>query len=133
MNILFIDDEDILHETVADFLQRNGYEVTCAFNGKDALDIMVKGSIDLVISDIFLPDYDGIYILRVIKEMEEQIEVILITGQVDIEYAKKALRNGAKDFLLKPLDLTELLTSIETTDAYKRYASGSHTNIREYL
>ncbi|MCK5706812.1 MAG: response regulator [Candidatus Aureabacteria bacterium] len=133
MRILFIDDDEILHRTIGDFLEKHGYEVIYAYSGKNGLDLFSENKIDLVITDIFLPDYGGIKVLKIIKELDECAEVIFITGYGDLQTARSAVRYGASEYLLKPIDLTELLTCIENTEAYKSEVLSKGNQVEEIL
>ncbi len=118
VKILFIDDEEIIHQTVGDFLKKWGYTIINARTGNEAVEMFKKTEVDLVVSDIRLPDISGIDVLQKIKEESPDTEVILMTGHAQVDTAVKALRLGATDYILKPIDLTELLTSIERTKKY---------------
>lgn len=102
-HILIIDDEASLRQTMARILQRAGYEVTTAANGKDGLALIAQHAFDLLYLDIRMPDISGLELLKTIHAQLPDLPVILFTAQPDLNSAVEALRRGAADYLLKPL------------------------------
>ena len=102
-HILIIDDEASLRQTLARILQRAGYEVTTAANGKDGLALVSEHPFDLLYLDIRMPDISGLELLKTIHAKFQDLPVILFTAQPDLNSAVEALRRGATDYLLKPL------------------------------
>jgi two-component system alkaline phosphatase synthesis response regulator PhoP len=102
-HILIIDDEATLRQMMARVLQRAGYEVTTAANGKDGLKLASAHSFDLIYLDIRMPDVSGLEVLKTIHTQSPDLPVILFTAQPDLHSALEALRRGATDYLLKPL------------------------------
>jgi DNA-binding NtrC family response regulator len=116
--ILIIDDERGIRNTLREVLADEGYEVEVAENGKQGLEMAQAKSYDLIYSDIKMPEMDGMEVLSKISEFRaqnsdsfESIEcpIVMISGHGDIETAVQALKMGAYDFLLKPLDLNRIL------------------------
>lgn len=102
-HILIIDDEASLRQTLARILQRTGYEVTTAADGKEGLSLVSEHAFDLVYSDIRMPDMSGLELLKVIHAKFPDLPVVLFTAQPDLNSAVEAVRSGATDYLLKPL------------------------------
>ena len=102
-HILIIDDEASLRQTLARILQRAGYEVTTAANGKEGLSLVTEHPFDLLYLDIRMPDVSGLELLKTIHAKFPDLPVILFTAQPDLNSAVEALRRGATDYLLKPL------------------------------
>lgn len=102
-HILIIDDEASLRQTLARILQRAGFEVTTAANGKDGLSLVNDHPFDLLYLDIRMPDVSGLELLKTIHAKFPELPVILFTAQPDLNSAVEALRRGATDYLLKPL------------------------------
>ncbi len=102
-HILIIDDEAALRKTLARILQQAGFEVTTAENGEQALAFLKSTSYDLVYMDLRMPGLHGLDTLKLVHEMHPNLPVILFTAQPDLNSAVEALRNGATDYLLKPL------------------------------
>jgi len=113
-NILLVDDEPEILENLDMALSDEGFTVRRASSGKEAMDIFVAESFDLVITDIRMPKMDGLELLRKVKETDEDVEVIVLTGYASLETAIQALRDGrACSYLTKPLEnIDELLVSV---------------------
>jgi len=120
--ILVVDDEPDIRELVQEILQDEGYEVDIAENGQVAKESCLKRQPDLVLLDIWMPDIDGISLLKEWQENEEcsAFPVIMMSGHGSVETAVEATRLGAYDFLEKPLSLAKLLLTIEhALEAYQ--------------
>ncbi len=111
--ILIIDDERSLLEVLGIFFKKRGYEVVLAETAGDGLKKME--GIDVIISDIKLPDFDGITLLEKVKKLNPEIPVILITAYASAKDAVRALKLGAEDYIIKPFDMEELLIVVEKT------------------
>ncbi|NOY58991.1 MAG: sigma-54-dependent Fis family transcriptional regulator [Calditrichaeota bacterium] len=107
-SILVVDDNEDLCQTIADVMKKNGYHVKTAYSGEDALAIIEKNLIDLVLLDIKLPKMDGLAVLARVKKLYPDLLVIMITALTDARPAVEALKSGAYDYLLKPFELDEL-------------------------
>jgi signal transduction histidine kinase len=118
--VLIIDDERPILEILDLSLTSEGYEVLTAENGEKALEIFEKQRPKLVLTDIKMPGIDGIEVLKRIKKVDDQVEVIVITGHGDMDTAVAALKYGASDFVTKPLRDEVLMVSIER--AWKKIA-----------
>ena len=101
--ILIVDDEETLRESMARLLTREGYSVSTAGTGEEAMEALKNSAFDLVISDIFLPGIDGIEVLRRLREKKPNQLVILMTAYASLETAVDALRAGAYDYIMKPI------------------------------
>ena len=113
-HVLIVDDEATLRQTLARILQRTGLEVTTVASGPEALDYLTRQACDLVYLDIRMPDMNGLTVLRLIHAQFADLPVVLFTAQPDMSSAVEALREGAADYLLKPLDPKAL---VERTQA----------------
>ena len=111
--ILVIDDDTSFCVMLKTFLQKKGYEVTNAFTAKEAEEAIKNQTFDVVLTDIRLPDSDGIQILKSIKEVSFATQVILMTGYTDIKTAVSAMKMGAYDYVGKPINPDEILHTIE--------------------
>ena len=114
-HILVVDDEKDIRELVKDILEDEGYQVTTAANGVQAREAWRQGAPDVVFLDVWMPDVDGISLLREMKEegLLAHTNVVMISGHGTIETAVEATRLGAWDFLEKPLSLHKLLMAAE--------------------
>lgn len=110
--ILVIDDEEQIARRVKKFLEKEGYSVFIAFNGEDGIDIVKNNAVDIIVTDIKMDGMNGIEVLEKAKALFRDIEGIMVTGYKEEDLAKKSLRTGAIDYLSKPIDLDELLLSI---------------------
>lgn len=106
--ILIIDDEAPSREALVLLLKSADYLVKGAGTGKEAFELLSEDGFDIIITDLFLPDLDGIDILKHVKTVSPAIEVILITGHASAETAVKAMKEGASDYITKPLNIDEL-------------------------
>ncbi|MDM8549803.1 ATP-binding protein [Desulfobacterales bacterium HSG2] len=113
-NILLVDDEPDILEGLDMVLSDEGFLVRRASSGKEAMDIFAAESFDLVITDIRMPEMDGLELLRKVKETDEDVEVIVLTGYASLETAIQALTDGrAYSYLTKPLEnIDEFLVSV---------------------
>ena len=113
MRLLLVDDDGVNRYTVSKALQRAGYVVTEVGNGEAALERFATGDFDLVLSEINLPEMDGIALLQGIKGISFDATVILMTEEASVETAVQALRHGAKDYLVKPCSSEKIRESVE--------------------
>lgn len=111
--ILVIDDDTSFCVMLKTFLQKKGYDVTNAFNAREAEEAIKNEIFDVVLTDIRLPDSDGIQILKSIKEVSFKTQVILMTGYTDIKTAVSAMKMGAYDYVGKPINPDEILHTIQ--------------------
>jgi two-component system response regulator PilR (NtrC family) len=103
--ILVVDDERSMRELLAIVLRREGYEVLLAENGRAAIDLLEHEPVDLLISDIKMPDLSGVDVLRAAKKIDQDILGIMITAFASTDTAVEAMRLGACDYLSKPFDI----------------------------
>jgi len=116
--VLLVDDEPEFLETLVKRLRKRKLEVFSASNGKEALDLLKATPLDVVVLDVRMPDMDGIQTLREIKKIRPGVEVIMLTGHANVEVAIQGMELGAFDYLMKPMDIDELLYKLQ--DAYKK-------------
>ena len=104
--IIIVDDDKTIRMFLETFLKKKGFQNVKSFEkGQDALDVINKEPVRLVLLDVRLPDFDGVEVLRRIKKIDKNVAVILITGFPDEEKAKEAIKEGAYDYIIKPFDL----------------------------
>jgi DNA-binding NtrC family response regulator len=120
--VLVVDDEQIIRESLSFILQKEGYEVEDAPNGQEAYKKVAENPPDIVITDIEMPGMKGVELLEKISQVSPQTFVIIITAYGSIETAIKALRMGAYDYILKPLDFDELVLRLRRLLEFKRLA-----------
>lgn len=106
--ILLVEDEDLSRDSLTRLLKMAAFNVKGAASGKIALSLLTHEQFDIIITDLFLPDSNGIEILKQAKDFSPYTEVILITGHASAETAVKAMKEGAFDYITKPLNFDEL-------------------------
>jgi putative nucleotidyltransferase with HDIG domain len=110
--ILVVDDDPGLLETLSDALQLEGYEVTTAKAGEEALERLRQEEVDLVITDIKMPGLSGLELLRAIRDKNQILPVIVMTGYASLETAVEAIKQGAYDYITKPFEIEKLLHTV---------------------
>lgn len=139
-SILIIDDERSIRNTLKEILVYEKYAVLEAENGKQGLEVLGSAEIDLVMCDIKMPEMDGMEVLKRIQTLKPEVPVVMISGHANIDTAVEALKNGAYDFLQKPLDLNRILVTVrnafdkkdlvqETKILRKKIAKGNGADI----
>jgi DNA-binding NtrC family response regulator len=118
--ILIVDDEEIIRESLSFILKKEGYGVLEAANGKAALELVKKEAIDLVITDLEMPEMKGIELLEHVSRICPETLVVIITAYGSIDTAISALRQGAVDYVLKPVEFDELLVKVHRLLAQRR-------------
>ena len=119
-NLLIVDDEPSIRNSLGGLLSDEGFEVLTAANGYEALKAMDKDSPDLVLLDIWMPGIDGIETLKEIKKSNPYIQVIIITGHGTVDTAVKATKLGAFDLIQKPLYIDKVILSINNALNFRR-------------
>ena len=123
VKILLVDDEAPSREALGMLLKSAGYEIAGVGTGREAFDLLTAGSFDIIITDLFLPDLNGIDILKRVKSLSPAMEVILITGHASAETAVQAMKEGAFDYITKPLNLDALRLIIDKALEKRRLLS----------
>ncbi|HPS94353.1 MAG TPA: response regulator, partial [Deltaproteobacteria bacterium] len=113
--ILIVDDEENIRLSLKGGLEDEGYNTLLAGCGEDAVRIIEKQDVDLILLDIWMPGKDGLQLLEELKNSGFTIPVIIMTGHGSIETAIRATRLGAPDFIEKPLDLNKNIITINNT------------------
>ncbi len=111
-SILIIDDEPNLRRSLGLILQRAGYSVTTASNAAEAIQLLQAGAYDLTFLDIKLPDQNGIQLLPKLRELYADMPVLILTAHATLDTAIEAVRLGARDYLLKPIDPENILNRV---------------------
>jgi putative two-component system response regulator len=112
-NVLVVDDDLFALESIAKVLEGESYRVVTAASGSETLGLLKQGSFDLVLTDLKMPEVDGLEVLRQAREIAPQAVVLILTGYASLESAIEALREGAYDYLVKPCSTDELKLKIE--------------------
>ena len=119
-SVLIVDDEPSIVQSLSGLLSDEGYKISTAINGHEALKVIDSDSPDLVLLDIWMPGLDGIETLKEIKKYNPHIQVIIITGHGTIETAVKATKLGAFDLVEKPLSIDKIILTINNALNFRR-------------
>ncbi len=118
--ILVVDDEQIIRESISFVLRQEGYDVSEAINGSDAYQQILESNFDLILTDIEMPSMKGIELLEKVSQTNPMTIVMVITAYGSLETAIAALRLGASDYILKPVEFDELLIKISRLLNYRQ-------------
>ena len=113
MDLLIVDDDASFRRVLEFKLQQRGYQATAVDGGRGALKLLAENSYDLLLSDVRMPDMDGLELLAQVKSLHPALKVILITAHANIPQAVQAVKLGAYDYLTKPFDDEELFLAVE--------------------
>ena len=128
-SVMLVDDEVEFLNTLIKRLKKRNVNVTGVKSGEEALQFLDKNPVDVVALDVKMPGMDGIETLRQIKKIAPLVEVIMLTGHANLEVAIEGMELGAFDYLMKPMEIDELLYKLQ--DAYKK-KKNTGTENREY-
>ena len=130
--LLVVEDDAENRVAMVKVLQSAEYNVLETDNGQQALDILNEEDIDILVTDLRLPVMDGVELLKRAKAVEQDLEVIMITGHGTVEIAVEAIKEGAYDFITKPVKKAQLLRAVEKA-AEKQYLSRENRELRQQL
>ena len=112
--LLVVEDDRELNKTVCAYLYQNGYETVGCLNANEAYDAMYGGTLfDLIISDIMMPDVDGFEFAKTVRTLNQEIPILFMTARDDFDAKRRGFQAGIDDYMVKPVDLDELLLRIE--------------------
>lgn len=130
--VLVVDDEELPSLLLNDFLVHHDYDVICAQSGQEALERLAGESVDLVISDLLMPEMDGIQLMNAAHELYPALPFVILTAQGDIESAVAAIRQGALDYLEKPFNRKLFEVAIRRALEFGRL-SAENAKFREHF
>jgi DNA-binding NtrC family response regulator len=119
MRIMLVDDEGGFLLTTKRLLERKDMQVTTASSGHEALEKLAGESVHVVILDVKMPGMDGMAVLKAVKSRYPLVQVVMLTGHGTVDSAMEGLRSGATDYLMKPIDIDELIAKAE--EAFVRW------------
>jgi len=125
--ILVVDDEEAIREVVSTLLDAQGFRCTTCSNGRLGLEAFRKDSYDLVLSDIVMPEMDGLKLLAELRLDDPDVPVIMVTAMHDISIALEAIRAGAYDYILKPFEKDQLYLSVRRALEHRRLVLENRT------
>lgn len=111
--ILLVEDDERFSRSVQAFLERDGYAVTACPNASRAYDELYTGSFDLIISDIMMPGVDGYELARSVRALDDTLPILFVSARDDLISKERGFRVGIDDYLVKPVDMHELLWHVE--------------------
>ena len=132
-NILVVEDDKNLRKLITTYLQRNKYNTYEATNGEEALNVLDQSYIDLIVSDIMLPKMDGYELIKSLREAKYDVPILIITAKSEIEDKKEGFLLGADDYMVKPIDIEEMLLRIQVLLRRSKSASEKKIQIGDLL
>ncbi len=127
-HILVIDDERSIRLMLETGLTLNGFRVSCARTGREGLNLARQQAFDAVLSDIYMPDGDGLEVVRSLRALDPEMPIILITAQGSVDLAVRAVAEGATDFIAKPFEIAAMAALLERCLKARREAAVSSEN-----
>lgn len=112
VNILVVEDDSKLNQIVCTYLNDNGYTAKGCLNPKEAYDLMYNNPYDLIISDIMMPEIDGFEFAEAVRNVNKTIPILFMTARDDIASKQKGFRAGIDDYMVKPIDINELVLRV---------------------
>ncbi len=132
-NILVVEDDKNLRKLITTYLQRNKYNTYEATNGEEALNVLDQSYIDLIVSDIMMPKMDGYELIKSLREAKYDVPILIITAKSEIEDKKEGFLLGADDYMVKPIDIEELLLRVQVLLRRSKSASEKKIQIGDLL
>lgn len=128
--VLVVEDDQELNRTVCAYLNQNGYQALGCLNANEAYDAMYGGPLfDLIISDIMMPGVDGFAFARTVRELNQEIPILFMTARDDFASKQRGFQAGIDDYMVKPIDLDELLLRMEALLRRARIASSKKLTV----
>jgi DNA-binding response OmpR family regulator len=111
-NILVVEDDVSLRQIMCAVLTKNGYKATGAGNGNEALDVIDREQVDLIISDIMMPEMDGFQLTQELREAGYQMPILMVTAKDRFEDKQQGFLLGTDDYMVKPIDMNEMVLRV---------------------
>lgn len=128
--VLVVEDDQELNRTVCAYLNQNGYQALGCLNANEAYDAMYGGTLfDFIISDIMMPGVDGFAFARTVRELNQEIPILFMTARDDFASKQRGFQAGIDDYMVKPIDLDELLLRMEALLRRARIASSKKLTV----
>ncbi len=129
--VLVVEDDPNLRQLMSVFLRRNGFEVMRAQDGEEALSIMESAMPDLIVCDIMMPRMDGFALTRDIRQAYPELPILMVTAREALEDKRKAFSMGTDDYMVKPIELDEMLLRVNALLRRSRIATERELRIGE--
>ena len=127
-NILVVEDDKNLRKLIVTYLKRGHYNTYEAVNGVEALDVLDKNYIDLIVSDLMMPEMDGFELIKELRTSKYKIPILIVTAKSDIQDKKQGFLLGADDYMVKPINMEEMLLRVQVL--LRRSQSANEKKIR---
>lgn len=128
VRVLVVDDNEVFRRPLQRSLEAAGYEVVAVPSGEDALDILDRSTVDLVLTDRRLPEMDGVHLTRRIKAVHPTLAIVVMTAYGTIESAVEARRYGADDYIEKPFEIPDLLLVLDRALGQQQSPAGAESS-----
>lgn len=132
LKILVLEDDRELNRTVCAFLKENGYDAVGCLHADSAYDEMYNNVFDLIISDIMMPDIDGFEFAKSVRNLDKEIPILFMTARDDISSKQRGFRVGVDDYMVKPVDLDELVLRVGALLRRAKIASSKKLTIGNF-
>lgn len=132
LKILVLEDDRELNRTVCAFLKENGYDAVGCLHADSAYDAMYSDVFDLIISDIMMPDIDGFEFAKSVRNLDKEIPILFMTARDDISSKQRGFRVGVDDYMVKPVDLDELVLRVGALLRRAKIASSKKLTIGNF-
>ena len=129
LKILVVEDDRDLNKSICSYLNRIGYNTRSVLNADLAFETLYNSKFDLIISDIMMPGTDGIELARIIRRLDSEIPILFITARDDFATKRKSYQTGIDDYMIKPIDLEELVLRIEALLRRAKIASNKELTV----
>lgn len=127
-NILVVEDDAKLRQLFCTVLTRNGYQALPAVNGEDALDVLDKEYIDLIICDIMMPRMDGFELTRTLRDNDQQLPILMVTARENFADKQQGFLVGIDDYMVKPINVNEMILRVEGRCAGPKSSASAKLN-----
>lgn len=131
--ILVLEDDRDLNRSVCSFLGHSGYEATGCLDAEAAYDEMYKTTFDLIVSDVMMPGIDGFEFAKTVRSLNEDIPILFMTARDDLASKQRGFRIGIDDYMVKPIDLDELLLRIGALLRRSKIASSRRLEVGNFI
>ncbi len=131
--ILVVEDDRDLNRSICSFLIGNGYDAVGCLNADSAYDEMYRSTFDIIISDIMMPGTDGFELARTVRELDREIPILFISARDDLASKQRGFRAGVDDYMVKPLELDELLLRIGALLRRAKIAASKRISVGEFV
>lgn len=131
--ILVVEDDRDLNRSVCSFLNQSGYVSVGCLNANDAFDELYKNNVDLIVSDIMMPEIDGFEFVKTVRSVNKEIPILFMTARDDFASKQRGFRVGVDDYMVKPIDFDELFLRIGALLRRSKIASSKRLELGDFV